>query len=438
MFEFSVRNHTRQPFLPTVCAVCDKTAAQCALKSCADCRLLVYCSRAHQKLDRPRHRRFCQAVGKIATKLGYSHIFERPFHSPTLWRQYRTGIVNALIIELLRDLTNFEHETLISANVCRVCFRYDKSMITCNTCSFVLYCCSEHKLLDIDTHSKLCENFSKLLKIHLNAYTSDPNRFVCEGSIATVSPPDSLESFMTDLVRLKVYSSYLGEDLSKIHASDSFSYQLTTIHALKQSGVLCRIGSCRDLVIHVVGAQDMEASNLNLWKYLDVVIPVDFACIDVVLIGPSLNLELASVYGYDRDPASRFQLKLIKSFYHTFYEKENVASRPPDLIISFNCGFHEFDGSPANVDTWKASIPYFCKHPNTAIAFTSFTKSETQKDFDYFLKYCACEQVKIVEKHKLNPFRSMKPCYDVDENPDTFFYFNEFITILRTEPNLES
>lgn len=313
-------------------------------------------------------------------------------------------------------------------------------MLTCDKCSYVWYCSSQHKTLDAEAHSKLCQHFSNLLKFHIG-YIALADKNVCEGFFVTDSNkfPDCLESFMNDNVYLLECSTYLGDKLCKIHASDSFSFPMTAVYALKQCGLFSRN---RDLVIHVVGAHDMEPNDINLWKCLDIV-QNDFDSISIVLVGPDLNLKFfsRSLSDSEVNSTSKFKFKASKTFYHTFYLDENVKSRPPDLIIAFNCGFHAGNG-PDEPDTWKETIPYFCKHPKTLIVLTSYSRKEAEDDLVYFMNNCDLENsrqiLEIIVQHEQNPFRSLKPNYVVWESlTDALFFANNFISILKNHAIVE-
>ena len=102
----------------------------------------------------------------------------------------------------------------------------------------------------------------------------------------------------------------------------------------------------------------------------------------------------------------------------------------PDIVCVFNCGFHEYTTEPEK-ETWKPALPFLTKFPGVPLLFTSYTRTEADKDLDLILK-CSEGNIIVDERKIENPFRSFRPFRDYEfSNNSDVFYSNQFLSVVR-------
>lgn len=165
--------------------------------------------------------------------------------------------------------------------------------------------------------------------------------------------------------------------------------------------------------LYIVGASSVEATAdwEAITDLLTTFLPKSIG-IKYIFVGPemwdSVNYENAEVY---------------KDYYHSVADK---IRDKPDLIVAFNCGFHEFDD---DLDTWSNTIELLLKFTETPFVFTSYTGVEIERDLDFAQNYGASLEVLVAPKE--NEYRSFRPLRDWWDCSNPIYYLNNYICIVR-------
>jgi splicing suppressor protein 51 len=206
--------------------------------------------------------------------------------------------------------------------------------------------------------------------------------------------------------------------------SELLTCPLTLLYALEK----LRTSVKKNFVVHVVGAGAFECTFLHKWEIILHCLP-QLSFLDIIFIGPEIEQEFETVCKLcvdcqqkGRELGTHFQTGKL---YHQYASSE--AFLLPDIIVAYNCGLHEYEGT--NSDTWLQSLPFLVKFDHIPLILTSYTSDEAYKDvariFDYrkgaLTVYLKCSR---------NPFASRRPYRDwSNENSDVFFQ-NYFITLV--------
>ena len=104
----------------------------------------------------------------------------------------------------------------------------------------------------------------------------------------------------------------------------------------------------------------------------------------------------------------------------------------PSMVCVFNCGFHEFSEAKEK-DTWVDSLPALTGYEGVPLLFTSYTKTEAEKDLGLILK--SRQELQVDAQQVVNPFRSHRPIRDFEfDNDCDVFYANQYLSVVRRLP----
>jgi splicing suppressor protein 51 len=206
--------------------------------------------------------------------------------------------------------------------------------------------------------------------------------------------------------------------------SELLTCPLTLLYALEK----LRTSVKKNVVVHVVGAGAFECTFIKKWEIILHCLP-QLSCLDIIFIGPEVEQRseticvlCADCQQKGRELATHFQTGKL---YHQYASSETFLL--PDIIVAFNCGLHEYEGTKS--DTWSQSLPYLVKFDHIPLILTSYTGDEAYKDVARILK-CRKDPLTVYLKCSKNPFASRRPYRDWDsENSDVFFQ-NYFITLV--------
>ena len=411
------------------------------------------------------------------------------FKSWKAWNQFRVDAIRVCQETLDRDLCQHEKELFLFPRVCRVCrsAQISPNMIDCFWCLGVTYCCKEHQQQDEIHHKKLCselryamvcDNYEQSICISAPPIPAQLDEKYLHKLTVGCDIRNHIETYRTSTILDKQKRGdidYLEEqkvDLIEMELrflSDRLTGPLTILYVAQ----LCRlakrlcIGTAKEIVIHIVGSNIVEMLGIIKWEYLAHRLP-KLESLRLVFVGPELAdheeedgvasaLESANwslgVCDNCANQGRAIHYEIRRRLYHDYAISSDYTV--PDLVCAFNCGFHEYESSISEPwrgiseegDTWAISLPYLVRHSNVPLVFTSYTKTEADKDLYAFKKaiqkheqelhgtdklLVRTNQVNIEVETQENPFRSLRPIrnYEFDNNCDTFYY-NQFLTVVR-------
>ena len=116
-----------------------------------------------------------------------------------------------------------------------------------------------------------------------------------------------------------------------------------------------------------------------------------------------------------------------------FRELEDFSA--PDLVLEQNCGFSEFKTKSAWWWCgWEYGLSSLLHQSGAPVIFTSYTKSEAQRDLRRFQKFCG-HQVEVLLQSEENRIRIYRPTRiggGMEEEIDVCFA-NNYINIVRVK-----
>lgn len=189
------------------------------------------------------------------------------------------------------------------------------------------------------------------------------------------------------------------------------------------------------LTIHIVGASTEIAlfTRFECWL-LFYWLPTIFY-IKLVFIGPELPTKNSfTEITYESNMKKSVKVVYKKMKYEEFMEADSQKDNPPDLIVSFNCGYAEHENGANN--PWRAAIAVMLKFKNIPIMFTSYTRTEAIADMNVVTQVAKVENCdfKIVCDGNLNPFRDHRPFRNfIGFKTDVIYYYNGYLSVLLTK-----
>ena len=211
-----------------------------------------------------------------------------------------------------------------------------------------------------------------------------------------------------------------------------FSWISSIMYALKTTDCILKHEQKTNLVVDIVGVEDeIGHFNENCCKLFFHVFK-NIKNLKLNFCGP----DITHILPYDVIKYSfNDERTVVLDFKRLLYE--NCDFITSDIIISFNCGFHEIQNE---YNPWKKAILKMLRHKNVPIIFTSFTLSESKKDCEIFQSIAKNIGINIesIHENQKNPFKNPYPLInvyrhlDVGEQKDVdepLYYINNFINI---------
>lgn len=311
--------------------------------------------------------------------------------------------------------------------ICNICREYDPKKLTdCSKCEGVSYCSDNHKNLDATNHSQICDFLKIIYTFRIEFETS--SKLILNASIIPKTFPSNLLEMLQIFTRqtLREFPTTQAEfnrlsELSQLSCAATILYGLETLDL--------RTKSMKSSIVHIVGSSEKELNdfNENIKIILASFLP-KVEILNLIFIGPELPQNLHYSYHHGN---LKINLLFKKGFYHEIIP---CFQETPDLIISFNCGFSEFEKSGNN--TWRKSIDSMIDFVNVPLVFSSYTKKESHFDLEVVKKRCEVKDADWEELFgefgKRNPFRDFRPMINWDSLDDEAIYFsNGVIQIVR-------
>lgn len=417
-------------FYHHICNTCFKTPTYdpdeitSKFPSCSSCKLVSYCCRSHQKADWREHKPFCREVKKVMQARQCSSLFsclEEPTHE-SLYK-YQTIITVTLEKCLERALTFNERSMVYFPDICGKCLRSNGSaFIPCNECNLEFYCCYDHR----DEHSEVHDQDCKSLKVSFELFkflsstdNQPPSKCIHRVLTPPLEFPDTLEEYFSRYMEMETAS--LSD---KVIYSDILSYVLSMVYVLRQNVDFSRNTS---LKIHILGANHLESYILNILECFFVWFE-DLERLDLIFVGPECPPPDLTYINSIVEKHSDKDLNIVfkpGTLYHDFVaEYQEVYC--PQVLVAFNCGFHEFKG--LTCDTWGKTIDCILNLKNVILITTSYTFREAREDALPFVGVENVNEIKVCER---NPFKSMNPHRNPERSESAVYFFNQFISMFH-------
>lgn len=425
-------------FYSTICHICKATPDTCStLKRCGGCKMVSYCGISHQKKHWKQHKPLCQCIQSMLKTQNQVTLFDEVNEStdPKQWRDVRVSKMVLFEITVGRKLSTDEEQMFLFPRVCGVCKNAKQDeLIDCQECYSVSYCSAEHRANDRGHHNKVCSLLRFCLSMDIYIYGGNQLPFVNFPAQKTLKKlPATMDEFIKNyILETQIGPLIYDKNDPKTHAllSEYFTCSLTILYSLEKIANIIECNNMAQLTIHLVGASAFETSLLKRWEALFHWIPhLKFCCL--IFVGPNIGEHVEDDYNALCDECEKAGRKMKHMYWRATYH-EYVTSKSfqtPDLIVSFNCGVHEYDGSEN--DSWKPSVPFLVSCKDTPLIVTSYTKEEAEKDLEVIKQQG--RNCSVLVRAEKNPFGSQRPYRDwaSDESAGVFFQ-NNYLSILKS------
>lgn len=312
--------------------------------------------------------------------------------------------------------------------ICRICRENDPKKLTdCLKCEGVSYCSYNHKDLDKTVHDKICDSLRVIYRFRIDHTSS---KLVIDSSIIPKTFPINLLEMINILTKQNIKEiPTTQEEYNRLSEASHFSCVATLLYGLDILDL--RNNSMKNLTIHIVGSAELEVADFNeniTLIFVSFLPKVEI--LNLIFVGPELKANFHHSY---QQRHLKFNLLFKKGLYHEIIP---CLQGTPDAIISFNCGFSEFDKLKNN--SWRKSIDSIMNFINVPLIFTSYTKKESNFDVGAIEKRCETNDVDseifFAEFGNTNPFRDCRPLRNWDNRDEEIYFVNGVIQIIRFMP----
>ena len=404
---------TQTVYYNTACRICLKAYKD--IQRCKLCKTVAYCSKEHQERDWPVHKKICKVITRTHQRLQFNKKGDK------FWNEFRLSLRLVWEHELRRRLCDYELQMMFFPRVCAICYK-NEDLFDCEKCLCVAYCSERHVLAHKQAHGIYCNKLRFSLVFsqfrHVNVITGVEIEFDsnspknCSNTLQEV-----LSCFKYKGWERHVKSGTSDEDHTEILDTIKTNYVgtgLTILYAVRKTTI-----TGKTLVIHLVGASQLEAT--TKW---DVVTDMFVHCLEVDhvsywMIGPECDC------GNDDDfEDEHFGIYYRKNRYD---EIENKIEKP-DLIVTFNAGFHEHENDPE--DPWKSSISTLLRTPRVPLVVTSYTETELKRDAQIIRNTGL--KLNVIRDIERNPFAHKMPLRNWTSQDCPVFYINNYIYVVES------
>lgn len=397
-------------------------------KSCSGCKLISYCSVSHQRADWPSHKSVCRHIKRMTESYLCPTLFDLT-HSPQSLYQAQNEAILLLEQSLNRPLRLDERSSIFFPDICGLCLRPNgKAYIFCSRCQVQFYCSDEHKNIHSAIHEKDCQSLKLGFQVFKDRNLETmPGRADIKKSVNSgMKFPASLDDYLSTC--LDVDSLSLAD---RIGLTDVLSYVMTLVYAVRESNVLTVDKS--SLCVHIIGANVVESNMLvileHFFLWLDTVRVLDLVFVGPDCLQPDSDLVEYAMLKFRNRLSVKFHERVL---YHDMMKALPQTARKPDLIVAFNCGFHEYEG--LETDTWLPTIEYILTNLSTILVCTAYTPLEAENDSKPFVK--RNPQVRTIKFCERNPFRSLMPYRNPERTESSVFFFNQMLSIFSIEQDI--
>lgn len=409
--EQTSRRQRRDYYLHYLCQVCKTMPKPSQRESCAECKLVTYCSAEHKRMHWPSHADLCQTLADLFKKNNVKNI------TPDDFRRIRVNMMEECEKIIKRPLEKYEREIILYYNRCFYCYERDNHLLeSCNTCKHISFC----KLhTSQDDHKKYCPSLVVYKEIVLHIIGDD---------LVSIYFPDTFAQELKEKDMKTLCSKETDTELESAFLSELGTSPLSVLQTLKLV-----YGSYQQvpqkLCIHIIGAEnDFELSAIEKWE---IFLGHYLSCNEIVLvfIGPELLYDDSSPFTsceeceiWHRKMTMKFH---VNSLYHDYVKGSSYLK--PNLICSFNPGIYRSTGFN-KTDSWKATIEEILKQ-NVPVLITSYTQVEILKDIKRLEE---AAKLKFLQNPSANPFSSLKPFLSfVHDEVSPIIFKNQYIVVFK-------
>lgn len=209
----------------------------------------------------------------------------------------------------------------------------------------------------------------------------------------------------------------------------NYSHISTILYALNVTNLTEELK--HSLVIYVVGAED-EIVNFD-YNTCSVIFTYMPQIREVIIhfIGPALS-SVKDEIELNYEGTRTVKMHYHKGFFHTLEPLESMDR--PQIIVSYNCGFHEHIDSTK--DTWTHTLARLIRFVNIPIVFTSYTREEACQDcaiiYSIGKRSIKKKELVFVKRATANPYKDFKPLRNINcmDDYDELYYSNGYISLV--------
>ncbi|XP_060517205.1 uncharacterized protein LOC132696410 [Cylas formicarius] len=403
-------------FYSSICNFCKQMGD---LKKCSSCKICSYCSRQHQELDWKNHKVLCKIIAQSNQSLQYnvrtfSELSNFQIKQSLFW-QTRLG----------RPLKPDESQMWMFPQVCAVCFTR-ANLRPCEICFNAFYCSEEHKRKHTPLHNQFCKLLYLAMQVDTYCFSGGtPNKIRFKGPVGVQSLPKTADDFVKDLTDINFVN-----ERQYILDCDEIMCGATILYGLEQSLKLYNMKLLMDSIsIHFIGASNFEL-HLN-WLYIFELLLhwlENLKEIRIFLFGPDMKNANFDFMIFQQLVCNFCQTKIkcltMETFTGLYHERIRDCNRP-NIVIAFNSGLHEFEGSEN--DLWQSTLQSI-KCWEAPLLLTAYTEDEIVKDLEKLKNYFPME---VLCEPKVNPFANKRPLRNWDRQNVPIFFVNGYVTIVK-------
>ena len=325
--------------------------------ACSGCLMSNYCSKTCQKSDWKNHKALCKVLSSL--RGSGPHLFHNdPAAQPR--------VSQALAASLGRELTQYESDCLTHARICLVCHSADQTKLhNCPHCQCVAYCSQDCQDEDESLHQTVCEDLAHCIQDYVLQVTRGDR-------LASYLPPPLNKTKKLPQPFQTVFTEdcdqlFLEEDSPQYRASQirqlTFQYTCpaTILHAATMA--VKDLSSISSLVIHLVGARNVEVEQAGAWSLLAARLP-QLTSLTLVMVGPELGGDNSLPTSFTlRANNALVSFSLVKSDYKQY--SRSKLYQEPDLVAALNCGFIFYK-------SWDSSLDSMLRKSSAPLVFTEY------------------------------------------------------------------
>ena len=336
-----------------LCPSCYKIGEHSA---CSGCLMSSYCSKKCQKADWPLHKSLCKVLSSLRGSPQAPHLFHNdPAAQPR--------VSQALAASLGRELSQYESDCLTHARICLVCHSADQARLhNCPRCHCVAYCSQDCQAEDESLHQTVCEDLAHCIQDYVLQATRG-DRLACYLP-PPLSKTEKLPQPFPAVFAEDCEHLFLAEDSAQYRASQirqltfQYSCPATVLHAASLA-----VRDLSSLVIHLVGARNVEVEQAGAWSLLPARLP-QLTSLTLVMVGPELGGDdnLPTAFSMRANNAV-VSFSLVRSDYRQYSRSKRYQE--PDLVAALNCGFIFYK-------SWDSSLDSMLRTSSAPLVFTEY------------------------------------------------------------------
>ncbi|XP_031831791.1 uncharacterized protein LOC116426664 [Nomia melanderi] len=420
-----LEKHSNYHFYTNACHVCKQFGEGISLKRCGNCTMIAYCSKGHQRKHWPQHRDLCSIICNILNDNKLSNFLNYGDINIKKWTDMKMNFMLLVAMKIPRRLKHYEEQMFKFLRSCTVCHnRNPKELVDCLNCPAASFCV-KHK--NHAAHIKVCYMFKLCFKLDLALIMHEKKipelKLPCRMNYMDL--PGCIEDFIKQYVKEEMSLQLSIEEQTIINA-EYLTRPLTCLYAMKK---LKEFLWEDKIIIHIIAANMLEVSGINLWEILLHWLPKS-TVVQIILIGPEVFPDPISINLCNHCQSNN--KKLLIETHNVFYTNyfNNISNMKPNFIIGYNAGISECEDLKFGNDTWAQSLQIIADQ-HCPLILTSYTISEAMEEQ---------ARLKVVLNNNIkcsflghNPYSGLRPYRDFES--EGVYYQNQYIIIYKTLSN---